>query len=94
MSTRKQPQPWYRPNRGVWYLTLDGRQINLGPDEETAFQQYFEIMAARSKKPEAVVIPEQVSLPRCQLGGIRLRWIFTPTGKKAVATGNVSGGRA
>lgn len=30
MST-KYPKPWYRPARGVWYVTIDGKQFNLGP---------------------------------------------------------------
>ena len=29
-------KPWYRPNRGVWYVTIEGTQHNLGPDKEDA----------------------------------------------------------
>ena len=38
MTTKndKHPRPWYRPSRQTWYLILDGRQINLGPDEQQA----------------------------------------------------------
>lgn len=43
MST-KFPKPWYRPARGVWYVTLDGRQFNLGPDKEAAFEHYHQLM--------------------------------------------------
>jgi integrase len=43
MST-KFPKPWYRATRGVWYVTLDGRQFNLGPDKEAAFEQYHQLM--------------------------------------------------
>jgi len=28
---KKFPKPWYRPGRGVWYVTLGGKQHNLGP---------------------------------------------------------------
>ena len=28
------PKPWYRAQRGLWYVTLDGHQINLGSDKE------------------------------------------------------------
>ena len=60
---KKQPRPWYRPSRGVWYLTLDGKQINLGPDEELAHRRYFELMATRAKQPKRPVLPAgQVSL--------------------------------
>jgi integrase len=31
----------------VWYVTLDGVQHNLGPDEQSAQQRYFELLAKR-----------------------------------------------
>ena len=43
---KKFPKPWYRPSRGVWFVTLDGKQINLGPDREAEFQQYAQLLAA------------------------------------------------
>jgi integrase len=43
MST-KFPKPWYRATRGVWYVTLEGQQINLGPDKEAAFEHYHQLM--------------------------------------------------
>lgn len=39
------PKPWYRPSRGLWYVTLNGKQHNLGPDEIAAFTQYKELLA-------------------------------------------------
>jgi hypothetical protein len=41
----KFPKPWYRPNRGVWYLTIEGTQHNLGPDKEDAIRQYVALTA-------------------------------------------------
>lgn len=41
---KKFPKPWYRPSRGVWYVTIDGKQINLGPDKEAAFQEYKRLL--------------------------------------------------
>lgn len=38
------PKPWFRPQRGVWYVTLDGRQYNLGPDRTVAFKRYRELL--------------------------------------------------
>lgn len=38
-------KPWFRPNRGVWYVTLDGKQINLGSDRQTAFEEYARLIA-------------------------------------------------
>ena len=43
MST-KYPKPWHRPVRGVWYVTIDGNQFNLGPDKDQAFEQYHRLM--------------------------------------------------
>ena len=40
------PKPFYRKSRDTWYVQIDGRQINLGKDRETAFQRYHAIMAA------------------------------------------------
>ncbi|TWT34444.1 hypothetical protein [Blastopirellula retiformator] len=42
---RKFPKPWFRPKRGLWYVTLNGRQVNLGPDKEAAFEQYKQLLA-------------------------------------------------
>ncbi len=52
MATRF-PKPWFRPSRGVWYVTLDGRQIGLGPNREEAFQQYHKLMTAGRPMPVA-----------------------------------------
>src|SRR5262245_25584745 len=43
MST-KFPKPWFRAPRGAWYVTLDGRQINLGPHKDAAFERYHQLM--------------------------------------------------
>ncbi len=42
---KKFPKPWYRPGRGVWYVTLDGRQHNLGSDKDEAFATYAKLLA-------------------------------------------------
>jgi len=44
--SKKFPKPWYRPTRGVWYVTVDGRQYNLGPDEDAAFDEYHRLMSS------------------------------------------------
>ena len=31
--------------RGLWYVQLDGKQDNLGPDREEAFRRYHDLMA-------------------------------------------------
>jgi integrase len=47
------PKPFFRPKRQRWYVQLDGKQINLGPDEEAAFERYHTLMAGRAKSPPA-----------------------------------------
>ncbi len=48
------PKPWYRPTRAAWYVTIDGTQHNLGPDQEKALERYHALMARpRPKKVAA-----------------------------------------
>ena len=44
------PKPFYRPARKLWYVQINGRQHNLGPDEAAAFENYHALMA----RPEPV----------------------------------------
>jgi integrase len=46
------PKPFFRASRGLWYLQVGGKQINLGCDREAAFRQYHEIMG--QPRPVAV----------------------------------------
>ena len=48
---KKFPKPWYRPARGVWYVTLDGHQHNLGPDKDEAFRRYKKLLAEPKLRP-------------------------------------------
>lgn len=54
-------KPWYRPERGVWYVTLDGKQHNLGPDRTAAFAQYAQLIS-RPRPKTRQQVPSQ-SLP-------------------------------
>jgi len=47
------PKPYYRSSRQTWYVQIDGREHTLGRDEDTAWQQYHELMAARGKQQPA-----------------------------------------
>ena len=38
--------------RGLWYVQIDGRQINLGPDRDEAFRRYHDLMARGRDQPE------------------------------------------
>jgi len=55
---KKFPKPWYRRSRGVWYVTLNGKQHNLGSDREAAFDRYRHLMA---NPPRAEALPTNVA---------------------------------
>ena len=38
------PKPFFKKARGCWYVQISGQQINLGPDRDSAFQQYHQLM--------------------------------------------------
>jgi hypothetical protein len=41
---KKFPKPWYRPSRGLWFVTFNGKQHNLGADKTAAFEQYKQLL--------------------------------------------------
>ena len=47
------PKPFFRPNRGFWYVQINGKQINLGADEAGAFKAYYGLMKERDISPGA-----------------------------------------
>lgn len=51
------PKPFYRASRLLWYVQIDGKQINLGPDKQQAFDRYHKLMQGRLRgvQDEAVV---------------------------------------
>ena len=63
---KKFAKPWYHPSRGVRYVTLHGKQHNLGPDREAAFQKYGDLLA-HPPKPEST---EPVPAPPTYLVGL------------------------
>ena len=48
----KFPKPWFRPARGVWYVTLNGRQINLGTDKAVAVETYRQLLGRKMQRPQ------------------------------------------
>lgn len=50
------PKPFFRPKKNRWYVQLDGKHVNLGPDRADAFRRYHQFMAAR-KQPVPVTPP-------------------------------------
>ena len=43
----RDPKPWYRKDRDAWYVTINGRRHNLGPDRENAFTRFYGLMLAK-----------------------------------------------
>ena len=43
------PKPFFRKPRGRWYVQLNGKQVNLGPDKDEAFRKYHELMSTRDE---------------------------------------------
>jgi integrase len=52
------PKPFFRPKKQRWYVQLDGKHVNLGPDEAEAFRPYHALMAQRGEaKPDVAPPP-------------------------------------
>ena len=45
------PKPFFKAGRGVWYVEINRKQINLGPDQQEAFRQYHQLMAQPQEQP-------------------------------------------
>lgn len=45
------PKPFFRKSRKTWAVQINGKQINLGRDQEAAFRRYHELMAAPAEQP-------------------------------------------
>src|SRR5205823_1573436 len=43
------PKPFFRADRRLWYVQLDGKQHNLGPDRTAAFARYHDLMSRPSE---------------------------------------------
>ncbi len=39
------PKPFYREQRGLWYVQIHGKQVNLGADRNAALARYHALMA-------------------------------------------------
>jgi len=44
------PKPFFKKARKCWYVQINGQQINLGSNRETAFQQYHVLMRQPTEK--------------------------------------------
>ena len=64
------PKPFFRPGRRLWYVQIQGKQVNLGPDEAAAFRRYHELMAT----PKRVLLPATASKSLLSLIDAFLEW--------------------
>ncbi|HEX3151161.1 MAG TPA: tyrosine-type recombinase/integrase [Gemmataceae bacterium] len=79
------PKPFFRPKKNRWYVQLDGKHVNLGPDETEAIRQYHKVMAERNT-PVPVVIS---ALSNPSLSGILdefLTWCLRHREKRTYET--------
>lgn len=53
------PKSFFRKSRGLWYVQIDGKQHNLGADQDAAFDQYHRLM--QQPKEHRQVAPEAVA---------------------------------
>ena len=44
------PKPFFKKGRGVWYVEIDRKQVNLGPDKDDAFRRYHQLMSQPQPK--------------------------------------------
>src|SRR5262249_13602226 len=56
------PKPFFRAPRGLWYVQIDGRQVNLGPDRDEALRRYHDLIARGPDRPEAATGDAVVSV--------------------------------
>lgn len=45
----RMPKPWFRKDRRIWFVQIDGKQCSLGSERTAAFKRYHELMAVRVK---------------------------------------------
>ena len=38
------PQPFFKKSRGLWYVQINGKQINLGPNSDEVHHRYHQLM--------------------------------------------------
>lgn len=46
----RQSKPWFRKDRGAWFVTIDGQRHNLGPDRKRAMQKFHELEAQPQRR--------------------------------------------
>jgi hypothetical protein len=81
------PKPFFRARRGLWYVQIEGKQFNLGPDKDAAFKTYHGLMQQRDV-PNDTRIKETHHQRAHDTMLFRIHHLFV--GRQAVKTGNLN----
>jgi hypothetical protein len=68
----RSPKPWYREDRQAWFVTINGKRVNLGSDEKEAIRKFHELMAAPEPQPSSS--PQHASLSVAETFEKFLEW--------------------
>lgn len=58
----RQPMPWYRADRKVWCITIDGKRHNLGRERKAAFVRFREMLRNPTKRREPIAATSFVGI--------------------------------
>jgi hypothetical protein len=53
LTMARQPKPWYRADRRVWTVTINGKRHNLGATKKEAIERFYALM--RQPRREKIV---------------------------------------
>lgn len=67
------PKPFFRKPRNCWCVQIAGKQVNLGPDKEAAFQRYHELMQTSPSAPVLAATPKCPTVP--EIADAFLDWV-------------------
>jgi integrase len=68
-SGKREPQPFFREFNQTWYLQLGKRQIKLGKDKDTAWEEYHRLMETRKK------VEKTANMTVCAVLDLFLDWV-------------------
>ncbi len=73
MSKKNGPEPFYRPKKNRWYVEINGKQINLGPNEDSARVRWHQILGGAIPQPNQSAPPSSGPLA-CVVIDLFLAW--------------------
>lgn len=64
-------KPWFRKSNKRWYVEVQGKQVNLGPDKKEALKRFYELMA----QPERPTVQKTARISLPELTDQFLDWV-------------------